>query len=225
MTLALELSDYGPRLLRGLETIPIVDATPDAVLADVRRGRRARTMRRVRRTVANAVIVSAVATIASVLAPDRSRTPTHRPVGLVAYHGAQPSGLTVDVAPSRQPVHLYPHAIRWGSGSMTLLATLLPPNAIPFGSTGRPVDAGNGRIGWIISPPATASPSAVLRVLVAVADGRLIEIDASDGLHWTDAELALFASHVTLAPARVELTPVPARSDQPVIAVTTAAGG
>jgi len=62
-------------------------------------------------------------------------------------------------------------------------------------------------------------------VLVAVPGGRLIEIDASDGLHWTDVELALFASHVMLAPARVELPAVPARSDQPVVAVTTAAGG
>jgi hypothetical protein len=137
-----------------------------------------------------------------VIAPSRTQAPAAaRPVALVAYHGSQPDGFTADKGPAQQPAQVSSGRIQWGTGSMSLVAVLLAPGSMPLGSRTQPASI-DGQHGWLLQPsPAGYPTGAVRRVIVSSDGGAVILVEAADGLHWTDAELANFAAglHITVA--------------------------
>jgi hypothetical protein len=192
---------------------------PDSVVdADLVRGRRALTHRRMRRTGTRSALAAVVAigTFAAVhpggsssgttAAPAKTKattaaTKTNLGVKLVAYTGAQPAGYTVDSVPAGweiqgvnnddlaiAPVGFADQDLSVFEGKLVVM--LLSKDATPP-TTGTPVDlgvAGTGRIDH-------SNPGEPILTFKDAA-GHWLDIQVPPALHWTDAQVAAFGAAV-----------------------------
>ena len=184
-------------------------AAEGVVDADLVRGRRALTHRRMRRTGTRSVLAAALAigTFAAVSphgGHDSASTATGKPasasIKLVAWTGAQPQGYTVDSVPAGweiQGVNNFVLAIapigfpnqRLDVFSGKLVVMLLSPDEAPP-TTGTRVDigvAGTGRISHLNPEPILTFED---------SHGRWLDIQVPVALHWTDAQVVAFGEAV-----------------------------